>query len=209
MIPAGQSWKHKFTMESEAVPQLNPVFDFNTNFIIETKIIGSQVKESTKYAVLRAEVEKIIDPPTVDAYANTDMNITVTTTNEGTAPINALKVTDEIPPDFEMPTVEQIKVTLKAGSEEQELNTNNMAISIDDRVISVDTFGLAAEGTFMMPQGAKLVIQYPIIARAPKPNTPYPTPVNISANTAPKGTPYEASPVTVPEMGIRYVKRGY
>ncbi|HMF32016.1 MAG TPA: hypothetical protein VKK79_11400 [Candidatus Lokiarchaeia archaeon] len=207
VVQSEQSWKYKFTMESESVPQLNPVFDFTTNFIVETKIIGTQVKESTKYSVLRAEVEKVIEPPTVDAYANTDMNITVNVSNEGTAPVDSLKITDEIPLDFEMPTVEQIMVKITGGADERELSTDNLAVSIDDRVITIDTFSLATEGILKMPPGAKMVVTYPIIARAPKPNTPYPTPVKISANTLVKGTPYEAVPTTAPEIGIRYVKR--
>jgi hypothetical protein len=81
-----------------------------------------------------------------------------------------------------------------------------MAISIDDQVITVDSFGLAGD-VIKMPPGAKMIVSYPLIARAPKPNTPYPTPVKISANTLVKGTSYDAVPTVLPEIGIRYVKR--
>lgn len=207
VIAPGKSWKHSFTMQSNTIPNLTPKFEFNTNSVVQTKIIGRQVKESTKYAVLRAEVEKIITPPTVDAYANTDLNVIINILNEGTAPIDTVTITDEIPVDFELPKPEQLKVSLNVSGDVRELTTENVKITNHNRTFVTEVFKLVEGAKVKMPPGSKLSVAYPIIARAPKPGTPYPTPVKISANTAPRSFPYVASPATVPEIGIRYVKR--
>ncbi len=207
VIPAGKSWKHNFTLQSSTVPQLTPKFEFNTNSIVQTKIIGKQVKESTKYAVLRAEVEKIITPPTVDAYANTDMNVIINVTNEGSAPIDTVTITDAIPVDFELPKPEDLKVSLKVGEDVTPLTTANVKITLTNRTFVTEVFKLVEGAKNKMPPKAKLSVAYPIIARAPKPETPYPTPVKISSNTQPRSFPYVAAPAKIPEIGVRYVKR--
>ncbi|OLS14328.1 MAG: hypothetical protein RBG13Loki_2059, partial [Promethearchaeota archaeon CR_4] len=207
VIPPGKSWKHSFTLQSNTVPKLTPKFDFNTNSIVQTKIVGKQIKESTKYTVLRAEVEKIITPPTVDAYANTNLNIIINVSNEGTAPIDTVTITDEIPVDFELPQPEQLKVSLNVDGEVKPLTTENVKISLSNRTFVTEVFKLVEGTKSKMPPKAKLSIVYPLIARAPKPGTPYPTPVKISANTSPRSFPYVSAPEKVPEIGIRYVKR--
>ncbi len=208
VISPGKSWKHSFTLQSATMPNLTPKFDFNTNSVVQTKIIGKQVKESTKYSVLRAEVEKIITPPTVDAYANTDLNVIINVSNEGTAPIDTVTITDDIPVDFELPKTDQMKVTLKVGEDVRTLTNENVKISLHNRTFVTEIFKLVELGKVKMPPGAKISIAYPITARAPKPETPYPAPVKLSANTHPRSFPYVTTPAKTPEIGIRYVKRG-
>ncbi len=208
VVSPGKSWKHSFTLESTSMPNLTPKFEFNTNAVVQTKILGKQVKESTKYSVLRAEVEKIITPSTVDAYANTDLNVIINVSNEGTAPIDTVTITDEIPPDFELPKADDMKVSLKVGEDLQILGADHVKISLHNRTFISEIFKLVQLGKIKMPPGAKISIAYPMIARAPKAGTSYATPVKISANTHPRSFPYVASPAKVPEIGIRYVKRG-
>ena len=94
------SWDYDFNVESEEVPKLDFVIEFNTLFQVFTRVIGEINKESTIYDVLASEISKSINPPEVGAYANTNMQIINTISNTGTANINSLDIIDDVTKDF-------------------------------------------------------------------------------------------------------------
>jgi len=53
-----------------------------------------------------------LNPPEVDAYANTNMTITNNIVNDGSSPIDKFFLSDELPPDFIPPLVKEIKILL-------------------------------------------------------------------------------------------------
>ncbi|MFW9877495.1 MAG: hypothetical protein ACFFG0_30785 [Candidatus Thorarchaeota archaeon] len=107
-----ESWDFDFQVESKDVPELTSELGFTPLFAVIPRVKGEIIKESTIYNVLSATIEKVINPPEVDAYANSDMMIINTIINDGSSAIEKFFLSDEIPTDFVPPLIKEIKITL-------------------------------------------------------------------------------------------------
>ncbi|MHA1804510.1 MAG: hypothetical protein ACTSU4_08235 [Promethearchaeota archaeon] len=209
-----QSWSHDFNIDSPNVPELESEVSFTPLFKVITRVIGVIKKEPTYYPVLSAEITKTIEPPEVAAYANTDMKITNTIFNKGTAPIDSLEIEDEIPADFIPPSIPDIKLVVKNPMEVKECQERSEyleKISIDPDDVSPDTKHVITIKLRNMekelPPNSQLLMTYPLKAKNPKPESRYNTPVVIKANSPVKGKEFVISPPEEPVIGIKYVKR--
>ncbi|MHA2219639.1 MAG: hypothetical protein ACXACY_27340, partial [Candidatus Hodarchaeales archaeon] len=107
-----ESWDFDFQVEAKDVPELSSAIGFTPLYVVIPRVIGEIIKESTIYTVLSATIDKEINPPEVDAYANTDMKIVNKIVNNGSSPIEKVFILDEIPPDFVPPLVKDLSITL-------------------------------------------------------------------------------------------------
>jgi hypothetical protein len=213
IVAPNSAWKHKFSVESAAVPSLSSKLEFTPNFTVPTKISGKIVQHPKTFTVLETTLNKEINPPIVKANANTDMKITNTLVNVGTAKIDKVKIKDLIPKDFEPPLMEQVVVSIigATGSKVANLDKAYMTVNVspdgknttEPHMIVVDCKNLA---NWFDPE-YKLVMEYPIIARNPQPNVTYETPVETISNTIPAGPGYTDKPKAIPVIGIQYIKR--
>jgi hypothetical protein len=208
------SWDKNFPIESTNVPELESEIVFTPLFGMITRVIGEIIKEPTYYHVLSAEVHKAINPPEVAAYANTDMTIANTIPNKGTSTFDTLEIIDEIPPDFVPPLVKQLKVELKNPEEtiaiqERAEFIDKIEISPDDQnpdakhLISIKLKNLQKQ----VSPGSDVLVSYPLLAKNPKPEVRYNTPVQIKANVPVKGKDFIISPPEEPVIKIKYVAR--
>ena len=209
-----ESWDHDFQLESENVPQLDSSVVFTTLYKVITRVIGEINKESTIYPVLSAEIEKAILPPEVDAYANTNMTIENTITNKGTADIDTLSINDDIPEDFIPPIMKDIKLLLNSTEGPIEIHSREefvkkFVISPEDvnpdskHNISIELENLSKD----FKPNTELKMSYPLLAKNPKPETQYKTPIEIQVNCVVKGEYFVKTPEVEPEIKIKYVKR--
>ncbi len=207
-----ESWDYDFQVEAKDVPELSSEIGFTPLFVVIPRVIGEIVKESTIYEVLSATIDKAINPPEVDAYANTDMTITNTIINDGSSPIDKFFLSDELPPDFIPPLVKEIKILLAdIDISSREEFVQKILIDPSDQdfahkhQIFVELFNLSNE---FLP-GKQMVISYPLLARNPRPptETKYTTPVKIDINSPVEGKSFIRSPDEEPELKVRYVKR--
>ena len=207
-----QIWDFNFRVDSKNVPELNSTIEFTPLFVLISRLVGEINKESTIYNVLSATVDKLINPPEVDAYANTDMTISNTIVNNGTSPIDIISVTDEIPIDFIPPLLSQIKIMLgdidissrTEFTRKLELIPDNQSPDTTHSV-NIELFNLARE----FNSSKKLEMTYPLKARNPRPptETRYMTPIKIEINSPVEGKTFTKMPVVEPEIKIKYVKR--
>ena len=207
-----ESWDYDFQVEAKDVPELNSEIGFTPMFVVIPRVKGEIIKESTVYTVLSSTINKEINPPEVDAYANTDMTINNIVVNDGSSPIGKFFLSDEIPPDFIPPLITQIKITL-ADIDISSRTEFVQKILIDPsdqefshkHLILVELYNLANE---FLP-GKQMVISYPLLARNPRPptETKYMTPVKIDINSPVEGPSFIRSPDEKPELKVRYVKR--
>lgn len=207
-------WDHDFQVESPNVPQLETKIEFTPLFTVEKRVIGEIKKETTFYPVLSAEIEKIITPPEVDAYANTNMEIKNVIPNLGTANIDSIEILDKLPKDFIPPELKEITLVIENSEgnvkvHERDELINKMSIDPEDQnpdkshdiLIKLDDLA-----KYFLPN-SKLIMTYDILAKNPKPEVKYDTPVEIRANTVIPGKFFVISPPEEPIIKIKYVKR--
>lgn len=207
-----ESWDFDFQVESKDVPKLSSSIEFTPLFVVLTRVVGEINKESTVYPVLSATINKSINPPEVNAYANTDLVIENTVVNNGTSAIGVINILDEIPQDFVPPLINQVKVTLgnieissrTDFTKKLELAPSDQSPDSKHQII-VKLFNLSNE----FIQNAKLIVSYPLKARNPRPSIEvlYKTPVKIEINSPVEGNLFTKSPDIEPEIKVKYVKR--
>jgi hypothetical protein len=207
-----ETWDHTFQVEAKDVPELSSEIGFTPLYVVIPRVKGEIIKESTVYPVLSATINKNINPPEVDAYANTDMTITNVIVNDGSSSIYKFFLSDEVPPDFIPPTVKQIKILLAdidISSREEFvqkilIDPSNQEFSHKHQIF-VELYNLTNE---FLP-GKQMTISYPLLARNPRPptETKYMTPVKIDINSPVEGPSFIRSPDEEPELKVRYVKR--
>ncbi|MFX1589138.1 MAG: hypothetical protein ACFFC1_13375, partial [Promethearchaeota archaeon] len=207
-----QSWIYNFQVDSKDVPELSSAIEFTPLFVVITRVFGEINKESTIYPVLSAAIEKVINPPEVDAYANTDIQIENIITNNGSSIIDSIRIIDNIPQDFTCPLLNQIAINLHDIDISSRIDfTNKIEINPSDQnpeiqhTITIELFNLSDQ---FLPN-SKLNIKYPLVARNPRPPTEtlYKTPVKIEVNTPVEGKYYVDEPIDEPEIKVKYVKR--
>lgn len=209
-----KSWDEDFPIDSTNVPELESVIVFTPLFGVITRIIGEIVKEPTYYHVLSAEVHKAINPPEVAAYANTEMTIVNTIPNKGTSTFDTLEIIDEIPPDFIPPLTKDIKIEVKnpegtIAIQERTEFVEKIEIQPDDQnpdskhIINIKLKALQKE----VPANSDVIVSYPLLAKNPKPEVRYNTPVEIKANVPIRGKDFVISPTEEPVLKIKYVAR--
>ncbi|MFX1239303.1 MAG: hypothetical protein ACFE8P_16505, partial [Promethearchaeota archaeon] len=208
------SWDYDFNLETPNVPELESSIIFTALFGIITRVIGEINKESTIYDVLAAEIHKAIIPPEVGAYANTDMKIENTIPNTGTANLDTLFIEDEIPKDFIPPKVDQITLTVMNPSGSIEIQ--NREEFIDKIFIQPDDISPESPHKItlslkdlkdQLPPQSSLVMSYPLLAKNPKPEVRYNTPVQVLVNTPRKGAELLRKPPEEPVVQIKYIQR--
>ncbi len=207
-----ESWDYDFQVEAKDVPELSSEIGFTPLFVVIPRVKGEIIKESTIYPVLSSTINKEINPPEVDAYANTDMTINNIIVNDGSSSIDKFFLSDEVPTDFIPPTVKQIKILLSdIDISSREEFVQKILVDPSDQDFShkhqifVELFNLSNE---FLP-GKQMIISYPLLARNPRPPTEskYMTPVKIDINSPVEGPSFIRSPDEEPELKVRYVKR--
>jgi len=199
LLNPDQSWEFEFQIESKDVPELNSSIEFTPLYVVITRVLGEISKQSTVYPVLSANIEKTINPPEVDAYANTDMSIENLVMNNGSSNIDVLNIVDEIPQDFIPPSFDQIKITLgKIDISSRQEYTRKLTIEPADQNPDVAhrlVIELINLSQHLIPD-SKLVFSYPLLARNPRPPTEslYKTPVKIEVNSPVEGNLFTKMP---------------
>ncbi|WP_457559450.1 COG1470 family protein [Candidatus Harpocratesius sp.] len=215
VLPPNESWVHEFSLESVNVPKFSHKVDFTVNYIVETILNGKIVKIPSEFEVLETNVEKDINPPQVKANAKTDIRITNTITNIGTATINELKVIDTIPVDFDVPDIMEINAHLvnANGDTIAKIEQENLKYTISPNDHNVGTPHTIEMNFFKLTElpkkylpGSKIVITYPIVAQNPQPNEQYNLKISTFAKTLPEGYAFEFTDEN-PEVKIQYAKR--
>jgi hypothetical protein len=208
------SWDKNFPIESANVPELESEIIFTPLYGVITRVVGEMFKEPTYYPVLSAEVHKAINPPEVAAYANTEMTIINTIPNKGTFAIDTLEIIDELPPDFIPPLEKDVKIEMKNQDGAVELQAReefveSFEITPNDQspdqkhLITIKLKNLQKQAI----PNSEIVMSYPILAKNPKPEVRYNTPVQIKANVPVKGKEFIISPPEEPVIKIKYVAR--
>jgi len=138
---------------------------------------GSLELEASTFEVLDASVDKRYSRTVLPSYRRHDLTASVTIKNEGSSPINLIRLTDDIPGLFDAPAAEDIAVKLGNSNmtEEQFKAEISHGVSIEKEMRSPDGDGhtlsmtIGTKEPIGLAPGKSLKITYPLVAPDPSP----------------------------------------
>ena len=153
---------------------------------------GSISLEAKTLQVVEANLEKVYSTTGLRSYRSQKVTATLTLTNNGSADINLMRITDDIPGLFDAPDVSAmtIKVNGKEIDAEQIKSEINSGITLEKTNRSPDgdghtlTVTVGARGPVGLKPGKSMTIEYDLVAPDPSPDN--------SNITAPARTEFSA-----------------
>ncbi len=205
-----QEWKAAFKTESKETPKCTQEILYTPVREIKKRVLGTIEKTAQTIPVYKIDYTKTFDPPSVNSFDKTPVEITIEVTNSGTAKLNAISIEDNIPDDVMPPTSEHISVWIKG---DEYTGPYEFTIDPEDQdpekphkiVFKVDNL---KDSVGELEPGESVKINYAVMAWRNRPEKEYPSPIRCTANIFPAGIPVEiASPEDGHKLGIIYKKR--
>ena len=205
-----QEWKASFEVSSKETPKCTQEILYTPVRTITKRVLGTIEKIGQTIPIYEIEYNKTFDPPSVNSFDKTPVEVTIEVKNTGTAKLNEVTIEDNLPDDIMPPTTEHVSVWIK-GSE----YTGPYEFSIDPEdqdpekphKVMFKIEGLK-DSVGELESGESVKINYAVMAWRNRPEKEYPAPIRCSANTYPAGIPAEAvSPEDGHKLGIIYKKR--
>ena len=127
--------------------------------------------------VLEAEISKSYSIDVLRHYRETDLTATMEISNTGSATINLLRITDDVPGIFSSPDIEAVKASIDGNElvKDQFRIELKEGISLEENRISPDGIGhtmlitVGTKGPIGLAPGRKMSITYPLVAPDPSP----------------------------------------
>ncbi|MBT3601165.1 MAG: hypothetical protein HN520_05190 [Euryarchaeota archaeon] len=177
-IPPEGSWESmEKRVESEDQPSFTQEVRYSILPRVSVKSSGSIQVSEQRLSILDALILKRFDISRIKSYIPSDLEVTTTIENTGSATINVMRIIDDIPGIFMPPELENVIIEIEGAdlSEEQyriEVINGNQ---IEEKLISPDNPGHALRITvgtssrLGLKPGKTMVIRYPLHAPDPSP----------------------------------------
>ncbi len=206
----GTEWTSSFQMESKSQPKCSQEVIYTPVNIVTKRVLGTIEKAAQSIPVYKIEYTKTFDPPEVNSFDKTPVEVNIEVRNAGTAKINEITVIDKLPDDVMPPTKEYIEIYIRG-----EEYTGNFEFAIDPEDQDPNhphtlTFKISdlKDSVGELQPGESIRINYSIMAWKSRPEKEYPSPIHCFANTYPPGIETEvASAEDGHKIGIIYKKR--
>jgi len=138
---------------------------------------GTIELESSTLQVLDSSISKKYSRTVLPSYRRHELSATITIKNEGSSPINLIRLTDDIPGLFDAPAAEDISVKIGNSNMTDEQFKAEIAdgITIEKEMRSPDGDGYTLQMTIGTKEpiglapGKSLTINYPLVAPDPSP----------------------------------------
>ena len=166
---------------------------------------GEEVEVAEKGEILEIKIP---------SFKETEIEATLSLTNDGSAPLNEIRMTqlnfkDKFKPpnpkDPEHP--DQIKLLWDG----KEVDLPPDAVRIDKESVHIELDNLKDKPTGMLESGSTIEVKYPIHAESPDKDAQFETDVAYNANTLPLGTELEYIPIPeeIPVLKVVHFRRKY
>ena len=177
VLPNGK-WESE---DRTVVANSEPDFTYDLSYTIlphaARSTEGSMKLEENVFDVLEAEVNKSYSTSGLRSYRNQKVNSSITLINKGSATINLMRITDDIPGLFEAPDLETMRISV-AGTEleaDQYKAEISSGITLEKEYRSPDgdghtlTMTIGTRGPLGLAPGEEIAIAYDLIAPDPSP----------------------------------------
>ena len=139
---------------------------------------GTVTLQPLTIEVLEAEVQKSYSIDVLRHYRETELMATMDIENTGSATINLLRITDDIPGIFSAPDAESVKATIDGNEliRDQFKIELKEGITLEENRTSPDGLGhtmlitIGTKGPIGLAPGHKMCITYPLVAPDPSPS---------------------------------------
>jgi hypothetical protein len=205
-----QEWSTSFEVGSKSTPKCTQELAYTPARTITKRVVGSIEKEPQEIPVYKIDYTKEFDPPSVNSFDKTPVEVMIEVKNVGSANLNEFTIEDNLPDDVMPPTADHVTVWIRdveytgpyeflIDPEDQDPEkSHKMTFRVEGLK---DTVG-------ELEPGESLKLNYAIMAWRNRPEKEYPSPVICTANTTPAGIPAVIeSPEDGHKLGINYKKR--
>ena len=168
--------------EKTVVATSEPDFTYDLSYTILPRATrsteGTMKLEEKKFDVLDAEVEKEYSTSGLRSYRNQKITSTITLTNKGSATINLMRLTDDIPGLFEAPDMDSLRISIGGKDLEPEQYKAEVSpgITLEKEHRSPDgdghtlTMTIGTRGPLGLKPKDKIVMIYDLVAPDPSPD---------------------------------------
>ena len=205
-----EEWSSSFEVSSKSTPKCTQDLTYTPVALVTKRVKGRIDKASQEIPVYSIEYVKEFDPPSVNSFDKTPVEVTIEVKNTGSAALNEVTIEDNLPDDVMPPSPDHISIWVRG---EDYSGPYEFLIDPDDQdpekahKITFRVEDLKDSGGELAP-GESLKINYAIMAWRSRPEKEYVSPISCSANTYPAGIPCEASsPEDGHKIGVIYKKR--
>lgn len=209
MIP-GQEWTSKFEVSSKSPPKCTQEVTYTPMNKVTSRVLGTIEKAGQPIPVAHIVYTKEFDPPEVNSFDKTPVEVNIEVKNEGTARLNSIRIVDNLPDDVMPPKTEHVSIWVRG---EEYAGEAAVTMNPDDQnpetkhTITFEIMNLKDSGGELEP-GDSVKINYAIMAWRNRPEKEYPSPIQVYANTYPEGVTADAiSEADTHKIGILYKKR--
>jgi hypothetical protein len=205
-----QEWTKSFEVQSKSTPKCTQDLVYTPVRTVKKRVLGTIEKVAQEIPVYSIDYSKTFDPPSVNSFDKTPVEVMIEVTNNGSAKLNELTIEDKIPDDVMPPTSEHVTVWIR---DEEYSGPYEFVIDPEDQDpekshnITFRVENLKDSGGELEP-GESIKINYAVMAWRSRPEKEYPSPVVCTANTDPAGIPIVMqSPDDGHKLGVIYKKR--
>ncbi len=205
-----KSWSSSFQMPSKTQPKCSQEVVYTPTNIVTNRVIGTIEKTAQSIPVYQIDYIKTFDPPEVDSFDKTPVEVTIEVKNIGTAKLNDIIVVDTLPEDVKPPAQEFIEISVRG---EEYTHPYEFIMDPDDQepdhshTLTIKILNLKDTVGELEP-GESIKINYSIMTWKSRPEKEYPSPIHCYANIYPPGLETEiASAEDGHKIGIIYKKR--
>ncbi|TXT57750.1 MAG: hypothetical protein BAJATHORv1_10454 [Candidatus Thorarchaeota archaeon] len=209
-LAPGEEWSSSFQVESKSPPQCTPEVTYTPMRVITKRVLGTVEKVPQTMPVYKIDYSKTFDPPEVNSFDKTPVEVEIEVKNAGTARLNEVTIIDNLPDDVMPPKAEHVSIWIRG---EEYTGEYELVIDPEDQnpevphQITIHIKGLKDSVGEVQP-GETVKVNYAIMAWRNRPEKEYPSPTHCKANIFPPGLEAEiASPEDGHKLGIVYKKR--
>ena len=208
--------------ERVVMAQSEPDFTYDLSYTVLPRAVqtteGSMTLEEKNLDVLEAEVEKKYSTGSLRSYRSQKVQANLTLKNEGSATINLMRITDDIPGLFEAPLAEQLTIKLdgKMIDDDQFKVEVSEGVTIEKEHRSPDgqghtmTLTVGTRGPLGLKPGKSIEISYPLTAPDPSPgNERVDAPARIEFSAERFGPVCTKEPASTPSVKVIHNRRNF
>ncbi len=221
MLPAGAEWySATWQYESEDYPSFRKELEFRIFSEIQMDVNGSIAISDIELVLASIGGEVSIEEPDIaipteeegvialPSYKDADIPTTLKYVNDGSAPLDQVKLTQKGFDDkFRPPKPDEVEVFVDG----KPIDVDPENIIIDDDSVQVILPNLKDSPEGMLEPDSVVEVKYPIHAESPPEDTEFITDVIYNGNTYPLGQELEylPTPEEIPVIKILHIRRKY